>query len=114
MYLHKSIGKKLKELRQKKAWTQADVAKRLNMSIPAYSKIETGITDINISRLQQFSMLYSIPVGDIIGYDKDPLCMKNTADIAELNDRIIKRDSEIAELQAKIINLYDEIWSMKG
>jgi len=47
------IGKEIKKLRQKLNFTQYLVAEKLGISIPAFSKIETGITDINRSRLKQ-------------------------------------------------------------
>ena len=53
-----SLGKKIKALRQQKDWLQGDVAKKLNISIPAYSKIESDITDINISRLKQIAEIF--------------------------------------------------------
>ncbi len=37
------IGKNIRQLRQKNGWSQGEVAKRLSISIPAFSKIETGI-----------------------------------------------------------------------
>jgi transcriptional regulator with XRE-family HTH domain len=43
-----TIGKNIRTLRQKHGWSQGQVASRLHISIPAFSKIETGITDINI------------------------------------------------------------------
>jgi transcriptional regulator with XRE-family HTH domain len=44
----KTLGKKIRLLRHQKGWSQEEVAKRLDISIPAFSKIETGITDINL------------------------------------------------------------------
>jgi len=38
-----TLGKKIRLLRHQKGWSQEDVAKRLDISIPAFSKIETGI-----------------------------------------------------------------------
>jgi len=58
-------------------------------------------------------MLFSIPVGDIVDGDKDPLAVTKAAEIAELNNRILERDDEIIQLQAKLIKVYDEMWSRK-
>ncbi|RZL30334.1 MAG: XRE family transcriptional regulator, partial [Pedobacter sp.] len=54
------IGSNIRQLRQKNGWSQGDVAQRLKISIPAFSKIETGITDINISRLEQIANLFDV------------------------------------------------------
>jgi transcriptional regulator with XRE-family HTH domain len=50
---NKSVGKNIRTLRHQRGWSQEDVANRLGISIPAFSKIETGVTDINLSRLEQ-------------------------------------------------------------
>ena len=36
------IGKNIRRLRQKKGWSQSQVAAELKISVPAFSKIETG------------------------------------------------------------------------
>ena len=36
----KTLGKKIKLLRHQRSWNQEDMAKRLDISIPAFSKIE--------------------------------------------------------------------------
>jgi transcriptional regulator with XRE-family HTH domain len=35
----KALGKKIRLLRHQKGWSQEDVAKKLDISIPAFSKI---------------------------------------------------------------------------
>jgi len=55
-----TVGQGIKMLRQKHGWTQEDVANRLGISIPALSKIETGVTDVNLSRLEQIADIYEI------------------------------------------------------
>jgi len=56
MSITDTIGKKLRALRLSKGLTQEELAFRLGISLPAYSKIERGITDVNISRLEQISI----------------------------------------------------------
>ena len=58
----KLIGKKIRMLRHQKGWSQEEVSKQLDISIPAFSKIETGVTDINISRLEQIAALFKLTV----------------------------------------------------
>ena len=61
-----TLGKKIRLLRHQKSWSQEDVAKQLGISIPAFSKIETGITDINLSRLEQISKLFEMTVVQLL------------------------------------------------
>ena len=66
----KTLGKKIRLLRHQKGWSQEDVAKRLDISIPAFSKIETGITDINLSRLEQISNLFEMTVVQLLTFNE--------------------------------------------
>ena len=60
------LGGKIRLLRLQKDWSQKDVAKRLDISIPAFSKIETGITDINLSRLNQIAKLFDLTTAQLL------------------------------------------------
>jgi transcriptional regulator with XRE-family HTH domain len=94
-----TIGKNIRTLRQKHGWSQGQVANRLDISIPAFSKIETGITDINISRLNQISTLFQVNVYDI------------TASLDELNQckvELTDAQQEIIRLQKRLIRVFDE------
>jgi transcriptional regulator with XRE-family HTH domain len=103
------IGKNIRQLRQKKSWSQGEVAKRLNISIPAFSKIETGITDINISRLDQIATLFEVSTMDIISREGENPQSLNSEEISKLKDRLSQREEEIIKLQKKVIDLYEEI-----
>ncbi len=103
------IGKNIRQLRQKNGWSQGEVAKRLEISIPAFSKIETGITDINISRLDQISKLFEVSTLEIISQDGDLDQIANYSEMKALRDRIAEKEEEIVALQKKVIELYEEI-----
>lgn len=103
------IGKNIKSLRQKNGWSQGEVAKRLSISIPAFSKIETGITDINISRLDQIARLFEVSTLDIISADGESNRNANSLEIQELKQKLADSENEIIKLQKKVIDLYEEI-----
>ena len=105
----KTLGKKIRLLRHQKSWSQEDVAKRLDISIPAFSKIETGITDINISRLDQIATLFEVSTMDIISKEGENPQSLNFEEINKLKDRLAQREEEIIKLQKKVIDLYEEI-----
>jgi len=104
-----TIGKNIRQLRQKKSWSQGEVAKRLSISIPAFSKIETGITDINISRLDQIANLFEVSTMDIISKEGENPQSQNYEEISKLKERLSLREEEIIKLQKKVIDLYEEI-----
>lgn len=103
------IGNNIRKLRLKNGWSQGEVAKRLKISIPAFSKIETGITDINISRLDQISKLFGVPTLEIISKEGETHQFTNYSEIKTLKDRIAAQEDEISKLQRKVIDLYEEI-----
>lgn len=103
------IGKNIRKLRQKNGWSQGEVAKRLKISIPAFSKIETGITDINISRLEQIAKLFEVSVLEVISKDGDHTNFGNHSELSALKVKLTAQEEEIIKLQKKVIELYEEI-----
>ena len=96
------LKKKLKMLRYDKGWSQEQVSAALDISIPAYSKIETGITDINLSRLEQIAELYNLNVVELLA-EEDPQDFK---EVVKLKNQLHQRDEEIMALQRELIRFY--------
>ncbi|MFD2866795.1 helix-turn-helix domain-containing protein [Mucilaginibacter antarcticus] len=105
----KSLGKKIRLLRHQKSWSQEDVAKRLDISIPAFSKIETGITDINLSRLEQISNLFEMSVVQLLTFNDLEQEQKFVNELDVVNKKLTDREVEIIELQKKVIELFEEL-----
>lgn len=103
------IGRNIRLLRQKNGWSQGEVAKRLQISIPAFSKIETGITDINISRLDQIARLFEVSTLEIMVREDDISALGNLTEITALKDKLNDREEEIIKLQKRVIELYEEL-----
>lgn len=104
-----TIGKNIRQLRQKNGWSQGEVAKKLKISIPAFSKIETGITDINISRLDQIAKLFDVSTLQIISKDPQNLTAGSFTEVNLLREKIAFQEDEIISLQKRVIDLYEEI-----
>ncbi|MGZ3756055.1 MAG: helix-turn-helix domain-containing protein [Mucilaginibacter sp.] len=105
----KTLGKKIRLLRHQKGWSQEDVAKRLDISIPAFSKIETGITDINLSRLEQISNLFEMSVVQLLTFNEQETDQKFTNELDVINKKLTDRETEIIDLQKKVIELFEEL-----
>ena len=105
----KTLGKKIRLLRHQKGWSQEDVAKRLDISIPAFSKIETGITDINLSRLEQIAKLFEMTVVQLLTFNDSEQQEKYVSELETITKRLQERETEVIELQKKIIDLFEEI-----
>jgi transcriptional regulator with XRE-family HTH domain len=105
----KTLGKKIRLLRHQKAWSQEEVAKRLDISIPAFSKIETGITDINLSRLEQIAALFEMSVVQLLTYNDVEQEQKNASELENVNKKLMDRETEVIDLQKKVIELFEEL-----
>jgi transcriptional regulator with XRE-family HTH domain len=103
------IGTNIRLLRQRNGWSQGEVARLLKISIPAFSKIETGVTDINISRLDQISKLFEVSSLEIISRGENKSQLGSFVEISMLKDKLALKEQEIIKLQKKIIDLYEEI-----
>lgn len=107
-----STGLKIRTLRQKQNKSQAEIAQQLNISIPAFSKIETGITDINLSRLCQISELFEVNPGSLLpGSDNMEAVIEK---YQKYDDKIAGLQDQVVRLQAKLINAYEEVEQMKS
>ncbi len=105
----KTLGKKIRLLRHQRGWSQEDVAKRLDISIPAFSKIETGITDINLSRLEQISILFDMTVVQLLTFNDSEQEQKYNSELDNVSKKLNDRESEVIDLQKKVIELYEEL-----
>lgn len=110
---NKTIGQNIRTLRHQRGWSQEDVANRLGISIPAFSKIETGVTDVNLSRLEQIADIYEIEVVQILALESDEV-EQQPSDLSVLRKKLTDRESEIVNLQRKVILLYEELRNSKS
>ena len=67
MIYHPEI--KIKQIRELKNVSQEFVATQLGLSIRAYSKIETGETQLTINRLNKISKALGIDPIEVLGFD---------------------------------------------
>src|SRR3954464_13022444 len=109
---NKTIGKNIRTFRHQHGWSQEDVASRLGISIPAFSKIETGVTDINLSRLEQIANIYEIDVVQILAMDAEEV-EQTPSNLSIVQKRLLDREAEIVNLQRKVILLYEELRNSK-
>jgi transcriptional regulator with XRE-family HTH domain len=60
---------KIKQIRELKNLTQEYIATQLGLSIRAYSKIETGETQLTINRLNEISKALGVDPIEVLGFD---------------------------------------------
>lgn len=104
---NKSVGENIRALRNEKGWSQEHVAGLLGISIPAYSKIENAVTDINLSRLEQIAALFEIDILNLFAPTDKVL---QSVVVSKDSQKIIaEMDGELVNLQRKVILLYEEL-----
>ena len=110
----KKQADRLRLIRVSKGMSQENVAKALDITVGAYSKIERGVTKLSLNRLDDLSKIFDIELNDFIRYlngESDSLDRKlnipGAGGQTNYSGQTAPVDSEIALLR-KIINLYDE------
>jgi len=106
---------KLKQLRELKNYTQEYMAQQLGLSTRAYSKIETGETQLTINRLNEISSILGIDPIEALGFDHQNVfnnCSQegnyNTIgkSIYQLPDKLIEQyEKRIEQLESEVLFL---------
>ncbi|WP_443946505.1 helix-turn-helix domain-containing protein [Pedobacter sp. AW1-32] len=104
----RSIGDNIKKCRISLGISQADAARLLEISTPAFCKIETGQTDLNVSRLFQISKVFHVPVTQLLT-GKLTVSISGADQIKALTEQLATKDEEINKLRKKVIDLYDKL-----
>jgi transcriptional regulator with XRE-family HTH domain len=97
----KTIGEKIRYVRNLKDWSQEEMADKLNISLPGYSKIERNITDLGFARLTQIAKVFGMSVIDLLSVTSKP------GEHTNLQKLLAEKEKEINRLQKKIIELME-------
>ncbi|CAI8829120.1 MULTISPECIES: helix-turn-helix transcriptional regulator [Chryseobacterium] len=116
-----SLGTKLKQLRQRNNWSQAEVAYKLDISQPAYNKWESDQGKPNLDKLGKIAEVFEIEIQDLFENEGNVIISNNTFENSnivypkdstvniqspELLQSIIKNQEQITKLmeaQSKLI-----------
>jgi transcriptional regulator with XRE-family HTH domain len=103
---------KLKQLRELKNYTQEYMAQQLGLSTRAYSKIETGETQLTINRLNEISSILGIDPIEALGFDHQNVFNNCTQEgnigINHINipDKLIEQyEKRIEQLESEVMFL---------
>jgi transcriptional regulator with XRE-family HTH domain len=64
------IGKKIKQLRELKNFSQDYMASQLKMSVPGYGRIERNEVDVSMERANQIANVLGISLTELISFDE--------------------------------------------
>lgn len=103
------LAKNIRSLRQQYGWSQGDIAAKLGISIPAFSKIETGVTDVNLSRLEQIANVFAVPLTNLLATEEIRPDIDQQLEVEAIMKKVHERENQISALQKKVIILYEEL-----
>lgn len=104
--MRNQIGKKLRQVRNVKGLANCRSQKKLNITVPALSKIELGKTDINLSPLARIASVFGLSLAELLTYGDHG---NQTAPKAE--SQLAELDKQAGTLQKKVIDLYNQLSS---
>lgn len=82
------------------------MAQLLDISIPAYSKLETGITDPNFSRILQIAGVHDLDIRQLLNVGEEEKS-EEEGEMDRLRARVLELEASVIRLQSKLIDLYD-------
>jgi len=93
--LAEQIGKNIRRIRENQYMPPKDIAELFGITTVAWSNLETGKTDITLSRLIKLCKVLEVPIHDIVQHELIP----------SLDEAFEKLNSELAKAQREIIRL---------
>lgn len=109
----KKQADRLRLVRVSKGMSQENVAKALNITVGAYSKIERGVTKLSLNRLADLANIFDLDLNEFIRYlngEQETLDNKLNIPVGGGSSSSYgssSNDPEVALLK-KLINLYEE------
>lgn len=73
-----SVHDKIRLMRELNRWSQDEMAKKLNMSLNGYAKIERGETKLYLEKLNQIAQIFNVDLLDLLAsHDKGVVFVMN-------------------------------------
>lgn len=101
----REIGETIREIRKKKKIAQADIAGELDISITAMSKIERGVTNISILRLEQIANVLDTSIFTLLGVQKTDISKIAVSQEVESLQKELQITKELLKAKDEIIEL---------
>lgn len=98
----KEINLKIKQLREMRSYTQEYMADQLRISNSTYSRIETGLQDITVSRLAEIADILKVEIWEMFAPD-GKLISKSANDTPVETILQIKLKKETQEQVLKLV-----------
>lgn len=104
---------KIKQIRELKNFTQEYVAQKLGLSTRAYSKIETGETQLTINRLNEISKVLEMEPMQLLGFDDKKIFNINNSSGNNGYNNIFFPEKLVQQYEETILALKEQIQLLK-
>ncbi len=112
--MSKSIGEKIRQIRELKGYSQEYLADKLGISQRAYSKIERAEIKINWDKIQDIASIFEMEPQDIVSFD-DNIVFNNCHQSGKMNTiNIYMPEQLIEQYEARIKQLEDEVQFLRA
>jgi transcriptional regulator with XRE-family HTH domain len=105
---------KLKQLRELKNFTQEYMAQQMGLSTRAYSKIESGETQLTINRLNEIAAILEVDPIQALGFDHQNVFNNCTQEGNIGINHINIPDKLLEQYEGRIRHLEDEILFLRA
>jgi transcriptional regulator with XRE-family HTH domain len=103
------IGKTIRDRRKQLGISMKSLADKLNISIPAVSKIESGFTDITLSRFEQIADVLQISVPELLlSAEKTRLATDRLTNNL-IEEKLRECNMRILALNRELIKVYEQL-----
>lgn len=79
-----SPAKRIREIRLSKNLSQAELAEKIGIAVQNYWKIEKGITDLTLSRLNKIADALEVPLAELLGIETTSITEAQAVDAGSL------------------------------
>lgn len=104
---------KIKQIRELKNFTQDYMAQKLGLSTRAYSKIETGETQLTINRLNEISGILGVQPMEVLGFDDKKIFNINNSTGNNGYNNILYPEKLIQQYEETIQALKEQVQLLK-
>lgn len=80
MNIRDQLRQNIRDYREDKHLTQADMAEKLGMSVTGYAKLERGESQIRVERLQQIAQILEVNIEELMAGKSDIIIFNNSND----------------------------------
>lgn len=106
--MNKTIGKRIRNFREAKGFSQEELAERLKISRSAYQRLENGETNSWINHIESICDTLEVTVDELLKTDESFVQVNNNNNESSNSSGVIQNQTINYNLSDKLIEQYEE------